>query len=176
MEEYYLCEIKPEYYESIKEYQKEMIESDSSFDGCSSLEKFDDIEKWHLNCILFENIDTVPPGYSLGYEYLYINNNEVVGMVNIRPEALNHKYLKEFGGHIGYSIKPSKRRRGLATRMLKDTLKLCKDKYHLDKVLVTCNKTNDGSRKVIMNNNGIYENDIYYSPDEGFVERYWINI
>ena len=174
MGSYYLSEVKPEYYNSIKEYQKQMFLDGSSFDGCQSLDKYDDIEKWHLNNKLIENKDTIPPGYSIAYEYLFMEDNEVVGMINIRPEALNHKYLKDYGGHIGYSIKPSKRRLGIGTKMLKEGLKVCKDRLNLDKVLITCNKNNEGSRKIILNNNGKYESDIFYPPEDKYLERYWI--
>ena len=176
MDNYYLSIIKPEYYRSIEEYRRQMIDSGSDFHGCASLDKYEDIEKWHLNCKLFENVDTLPPLYSLAYEYLFMDDEEVVGMVNIRPEALNHPYLKEYGGHIGYSIKPSKRDRGLGTLMLKKVLELCKREFGLNKVLITCHEDNEASKTVIMNNGGVYDNKKYYSPDDTYLERYWISI
>ena len=171
-----LVKVEKKYYDSIFEYRKEMLENKSSFDGCFCLEEYEDIEKWHLNNLLFESLDTLPPGYSLGYEYLYVSDDEVVGMVNIRPDAFNHPYLKEYGGHIGYSVKPSKRKLGIASKMLKDTLKLCNIEFKLDKVLITCFKDNEGSRKTIMNNGGIYLDEIMYNPENKLMERYWIII
>lgn len=176
MEKYFFSEIKPEYYDSIKQYRNEMLKENSDFDGCSGLQKFDDIEKWDLECKLFERYDSLPPGYSIGFEYLYLLNDEVVGMLNFRPEAESHPFLSKYGGHIGYSIKPTYRKKGIGTRMLKDFLPICKKQYHLDKVLITCNKNNEGSRRIILNNNGVYENDIYYSPDQEYLERYWITL
>lgn len=173
---YRLDAVKNEYYESIKRYRDMMLEAHSSFDGCSFLERYEDIEKWHLNNLLFENKDTVPPGYSLGYEYLFIEDNEVVGMINIRPEAMSHPHLSKYGGHIGYSIRPDKRNKGLGSLMLKEALKVCKERFKLERVLITCLKGNIGSRKVIINNGGEFDEEILYSPEQTYIERYWISL
>lgn len=171
-----LSRIRPEHYASIGEYRREMLEAGDSLDGCASLEKYEDIEKWHLNTILFEREDTVPPGYSIGFEYVYLCNDEVAGMVNLRPEAESHPYLKRYGGHIGYSVRPSMRNRGIATRMLKEVLDICRSEYRLKRVLVTCNEDNEGSRRVILNNGGVLENRILYPPEGKMIERYWISL
>jgi len=176
MAEYYFSRIEKQYYDSIMQYRNEMLESNSTFDGCSSLDKYEDIEKWHLNCNLFESVYTLPPGYSLGFEYLYLCDDEVVGMINMRPDALNHPYLKQFGGHIGYSIKPSKRQTGIGTKMLKEFLPICKDIYKLDKILITCLEENIGSKKIIINNGGIFESSVLYNPTDKKLERYWIKL
>ena len=175
MDKYYFDLIKPEYYESIKEYRMEMLKSGSSFDGCSSLENYEDIEKWDLNCKLFESKLTLPPMYSIGFEYAYICNGEVVGLLNFRPEAMTHPMLKEFGGHIGYSIKPSKRRQGIGTRMLKEFLPIAKE-YGLDEVLITCREDNEGSRNIIKTNGGVFKNSVYFNADGKYVERYFITL
>ncbi len=171
-----LSRVRPEYYPSIAAYRKEMLEAGDSLDGCASLEKYEDIEKWHLNTILFERPDTLPPGYSIGFEYVYLCDGVLAGMVNVRPKAESHPYLTRFGGHIGYSVRPSMRGRGIGTRMLKEVLKLCKDEYHLKRVLVTCSEDNEGSRKVILNNGGVLENRILYPPEGKMIERYWISL
>ena len=169
-------EIKPKYYDSISEYRKEFLAEKSSFDGCSNLEKYENIEKWHLNCKLFENESTLPPGYSIGYQYLYVNNNVVIGMINFRPNALSHPYLSKFGGHIGYSVKINYRNEGIGTKMLSDFLILCKDKNNLDKVLITCFEDNIGSQKIITSNGGIFESKIFYTPENKYLYRYWIEL
>ncbi len=176
METYLLSRIRPEHYPSIAGYRKEMLEAGDSLDGCASLEKYEDIEKWHLNAILFEKPDTLPPGYSIGFEYAYLCDGEVAGMVNLRPEAETHPYLMRYGGHIGYSVRPSMRNRGIGTRMLRDVLELCRNEYHLKRVLITCNEDNEGSRRVILNNGGVLENEILYPPEGKMIERYWISL
>ncbi len=94
-----------------------------------------------------------------------------VGAVNIRH------YLNDFlllnGGHIGDGVRPSERRKGIASKKIGLALKEC-EKIGLDKVLMVCDKKNIGSAKSIQNNGGILENEIVV---DGVVEqRYWITI
>lgn len=94
-----------------------------------------------------------------------------VGAVNIR-HYLNDSLLLN-GGHIGDGVRPSERRKGIATEMIRLALKECK-KIAIDKVLMVCDKENIGSAKSIRNNGGILENEIIV---DGIVEqRYWISI
>lgn len=94
-----------------------------------------------------------------------------VGAVNIR-HYLNESLLLN-GGHIGDGVRPSERRKGVATRMICLALEECK-KIGLDKVLMVCDKKNIGSAKSIVNNGGVLENEILV---EGIMEqRYWISI
>ncbi len=94
-----------------------------------------------------------------------------VGAVNVR-HYLNESLLLN-GGHIGDGVRPSERRKGVATRMIGLALDECK-KIGLDKVLMVCDKKNIGSAKSIVNNGGVLENEILV---EGIMEqRYWISI
>ena len=65
--------------------------------------------------------------------------NRFVGAVNIR-HYLNDALLKN-GGHIGDGVRPSERRKGVATKMIALALEECK-KLGIDKVLMVCNKNN----------------------------------
>lgn len=94
-----------------------------------------------------------------------------VGAVNIR-HYLNESLLLN-GGHIGDGVRPSERRKGIATKMIGLALEECQ-KLGLNKVLMVCDKENVGSAKSILNNGGILENEILV---DGVVEqRYWITI
>lgn len=100
---------------------------------------------------------------------LDIERNIFVGAVNIR-HALNERLLLK-GGHIGDGIRPSERRKGYATEMIHLALKECK-KLGIDKVLMVCEKNNIGSRKSIIYNGGVLENEV--EVDGEILERYWI--
>lgn len=92
-----------------------------------------------------------------------------VGAVNIR-HYLNDSLLLH-GGHIGDGVRPSERRKGIATEMIHLALKECK-KIGIHKVLMVCDKDNIGSAKSIQKNGGILENEVIV---DGIVEqRYWI--
>jgi predicted acetyltransferase len=97
--------------------------------------------------------------------------NMIVGAVNIR-HYLNESLLLN-GGHIGDGVRPSERRKGIATKMIALALDECK-KLGIEKVLMVCDKENVGSAKSIQNNGGILENEIEV---DGVVEqRYWIEL
>ena len=98
--------------------------------------------------------------------------DKLLGAINIR-HYLNDDLLRE-GGHIGDGIRPSERRKGYATEMIRLALIECR-KLGINKVLMTCDKDNIGSAKSIINNGGILENELINS--DGVIEqRYWITI
>ena len=103
---------------------------------------------------------------------LDVDRNRLLGAVNIR-HCLNDVLLRE-GGHIGDGIRPTERRKGYATEMIRLALIECK-KLGIDRVLMTCDKDNVGSAKSIIKNGGVLENEIVNS--EGVLEqRYWIEL
>lgn len=106
------------------------------------------------------------------YFCLDLDKNIFVGAVNIRHH-LNESLLFT-GGHIGDGIRPSQRRKGYATAMLRLALEKCRE-LGLRRVLMTCDKDNIGSAKSIIRNGGILENEI--TNEEGKLEqRYWIDL
>lgn len=94
----------------------------------------------------------------------------VVGRSSIRFE-LNDWLLAE-GGHIGYAVRPNHRRRGYASEILRQSLIVARA-GGVDRVLVTCNDRNLGSRKVIEVNGGVLENIV--DTDGVATRRYWID-
>ena len=96
----------------------------------------------------------------------------LLGAVNIR-HYLNDALLRT-GGHIGDGIRPSERRKGYATEIVRLALEECK-KLGINRVLMTCNKNNIGSAKSIIRNGGVLENEI--TDENGSIEqRYWIEL
>jgi hypothetical protein len=90
--------------------------------------------------------------------------------VNIRY-YLNAFLLHE-GGHIGDGIRPSERRKGYATELLRLALIEC-EALGIERALVVCDRDNVGSAKAIQRNGGVLENE--YVNEEGKIEqRYWI--
>ncbi len=106
------------------------------------------------------------------YFALDTERNIFVGAVNIR-HYLNKQLLLN-GGHIGDGVRPSERRKGYATQMIRLALEECR-KFGIKKVLMVCNKDNIGSAKSIINNGGVLENEIP-SEDGKIDQRYWINL
>lgn len=104
--------------------------------------------------------------------WLLNEENFLVGAVNIR-HRLNQKLLN-CGGHIGYGIRPSFRRRGYASALLYQTLQIVKE-MGLDKVLVVCDKGNVGSEKTILKQGGTFESE-FIEDDGNMVRRFWITL
>ena len=99
-------------------------------------------------------------------------DGSIVGMLQIRHE-LNDNLLNT-GGHIGYGVRPSERRKGYASAMLDIALDRCKQ-LNIPKVLITCRKENIASAKTIIKGGGILENE-FVKEDGGVISRYWIDI
>lgn len=99
------------------------------------------------------------------------DRNIFVGAVNIR-HYLNDALLSN-GGHIGDGVRPSERRKGYATEMIKLALEECK-KLGINKVLMVCDKDNIGSARSIQKNGGVLENEVLV--DGVLEQRYWITI
>jgi predicted acetyltransferase len=106
-------------------------------------------------------------------EFWLIDDDEFIGRLSVRHEL--NEYLLKMGGHIGYEIRPSKRRQGYGTKILRLGLEKARE-LGLLKVLVTCDEDNIGSKKIIEHNGGIFENAIEIEGDPVKKLRYWIDI
>lgn len=99
------------------------------------------------------------------------DTNRFVGAVNIR-HRLNALLLRS-GGHIGDGVRPSERRKGVATRMIAMALEECR-RLGIEHVLMVCDKDNIASARSIQKNGGVLENEL----DDGgtVIQRYWIDL
>ncbi len=175
MEKYSLILPNESYAEQISAYRSEFLEIGSSMDGCGPLRITDDpfvwlnITKQHLNR------ETVPEGRVQATQFLYVreSDNKICGMIQVRHYF--NEYLEKYAGNIGYSVRPSERRQGIAKQMLKDCLPFCKS-IGLDRVLLACLKENEGSRRVILANGGVYESTVLEPNSKVELERYWIEV
>ena len=76
-----------------------------------------------------------------------VEGDQYLGRVGVR-HVLGNDFLREYGGHIGYEVRPSRRREGHATAMLRGVLPHA-HALGIDPALVTCDEDNVASRRVI---------------------------
>jgi len=97
-----------------------------------------------------------PEGYVPDTELWWVDGDEFLGRIGIRHRLT--PLLLEMGGHIGYDVRPSARRRGHATEMLRQALTIAHE-LGIDPALITCDVDNVGSRTVIERNGGVLEDE-----------------
>ena len=158
---------------AVWDYRAEFEEVGEVLVGNADWGEAADLTGWLAGLGADSRPDTVRPGRVSADTFLAVRRSDrrLVGMVNIR-HALND-YLFRFGGHIGYSVRPTERRKGYAKEMLRLALNKCKG-LKLDRVLVTCDSKNEASVRTIRANGGALENRV--PEEDGFTDRYWIEV
>ena len=122
----------------------------------SSLEHhFDDFVRDLLN---LDSDTSLPRGWQPDKVFWLIGEGQYLGQTSVRPQ-LGSRYLLTYGGHIGYSIRPSRRRQGYGTKILALALAEAR-RLGLPRVLVTCNSDNTPSKKIIEHNGGRFESSM----------------
>lgn len=157
------------------EYIQEFLKHNSEINGASGLNRYDNYDEWLLKLEKSLDIANIPEGKVPGNTYFFIRteDSKIIGMITIRHKL--NEALFNRGGHIGYSIRPTERKKGYGTFMLKLALEKCRE-LNLSRVLITCDKINVASAKVIQNNNGILENEVFNEAFSETTQRYWINL
>ena len=109
------------------------------------------------------DLDRLPAGWFPDRVLWLVEAEEYLGQASIRPE-LGSMYLITYGGHIGYSIRPARRRRGYGTAILGLALEEAR-RMGLKRVLVTCDADNTASKKIIEANGGRFERSMDMDAD-----------
>lgn len=160
-----------EYLEEVRAYRAEFLAADSSMDGAGPLRRYEDPADWLEMVRRFEDAAAVPEGKVEASQYLCVRDGRVLGMLQLRRRL--NDYLRNYAGHIGYSVRPSERRKGVATWMLAQALPRARA-FGLDRVMIACEPWNEGSRRVILANGGVWERTVHEPEKDIDLEQYWI--
>jgi len=140
-----------------EKYWKSYLDSYNEMDHDGLVEGMDwDSES--LPQVYFDRAKELSEGKDIGSlvpatNFWIIADDEYSGRMSIRHE-LNEK-LKKYGGHIGYEVKVSARKKGIATKALSLAIEFCKTKLMLKEVMLTCDNSNIASIKTIEKNGGV---------------------
>lgn len=168
-----------EHRERLLEYREMFNHLNETMHGDANFQNTASYEEWLQALKVNASEGTVEAGFVPATAYLAVSkaDDRLIGMIHIRHRL--NAFLEQFGGHIGYSITPGERQKGYATEMLGLALKKCRQ-LELNRVLITCNKSNPASAKTIINNGGRLENEILEEnqpPEENeIIQRYWIEL
>lgn len=159
MEKLKLIEPKLEYASEILSFRQEFLDCGSSMDGCGSLRQLERVEDWLDEVERCKCWQTVPHGWVPATQFICVREQDgrMVGAIQVRHQL--NDYLRQFAGHIGYSVRPSERRKGYAAWMLQTVLPYCKS-LGIDDVMVACLVENEGSRRTILRSGGRYSQTV----------------
>ena len=154
-----------EWLEEVRAYRQEFLDNGDSMDGAGPLRRCEDPAAWLAETRLYERPETVPEGKVQATQFLCVrpSDGRLLGMIQVRHRL--NDYLARYAGHIGYSVRPSERRKGTAAWMLREALSYCRA-LGLDCVMVSCLCSNEASRRTILANGGVYDKTVY-EPDAG---------
>lgn len=175
-DELFFVEPSMTYAKEISAYREEMLAAQSSFDGCLSMKRMPDPKEYVDYCTEFANPARVlKENGARGTVLLCIRkaDNKMVGCMQVH-HVLNEQ-MRNITGHVGYSVRPSERRKGYATQMLakaKDYL----SSFGFSEINASCLPENEASRRTILANGGEYIETVYLEADNVYLERYLIKL
>lgn len=158
---------KQEHETAVMNFREEFLKAKERISGGAGLEQADNYEDWLEHKYV--------PHYGLVDEAVFLafdSDRKLVGISDIRLGT--NDFIQTYAGQIGYSVRPSQRRKGHASEILRLTLGYA-PQYGLQKILITCNEPNIASARIIEKNGGVLEKII---PHPGFpnVKRYYIDL
>ena len=179
MEKFYLEKPSVDRKREIMEYINELAEYNSDTNGIGALSKIFEgytFEQALQRCLNMENKDYAEKwGRCQSRTFLLIreNDNKIVGAINIRWNL--SESMLQFGGHIGYGIRPTERRKGYNKINLYLGM-LEAEKIGLDKVMLDCDVNNIGSDKTLKALGGKLERTEIDPSDRILTNVYWFDV
>ena len=164
-----------EYIPQYEAYRREFLDFGGSMDGAGSLRRLESGRAWLDEVERFSRPETVPEGKVVSTQFILVReaDDRLLGMLQLRHDL--NDYLRRIAGHIGYSVRPSERRRGYAKRMLAMALDEAR-MLGLERVMISCSVENEASRRTILSNGGVFESTVLDETAGELLERYWIEL
>jgi predicted acetyltransferase len=167
------AEYKDSYIAAVKEHQSDTSESlrARAYKKRSVEELEADFESFVAKERGFARGENLPEGWVPHTTLWLVDDGRYIGTVDIRHNLT--KSLEDYGGHIGYDIRPSERGKGYGSTILALALPKARE-LGITRVRIMCDENNTASRKVIEKNGGVFE-DKGVNPENGIATlRFWI--
>lgn len=160
----------------IAAYRQEMLDAGSGFDGCFSLKRMPDMKEYTDYCIGWANPSRQVDSHgAAGTVLLCLRQSDMKMVGCMQVHSILNENMSRCTGHVGYSVRPSERRKGYAKRMLakaKDYL----SSFGFTEIFVSCLPDNEASRRTILANGGEYVETVFLESDGVNLERYRIRL
>ena len=158
-----------EWKEAALQYRQEHFDNDETIiNGSELLDKTESYEAWLQSVTDNTSPDTVNPNWVVTDTFFAVDERgKIVGIIALR-HTLND-FLKNFG-NCGYSVRPSRRRQGYATEMLRQVLEVAK-RAGLKEVHISAERNNVASVRTIAKNGGVYERSFEFEGEEADIYR-----
>lgn len=115
----------------------------------------------------------LPAGHVRSSTFFLLADDKLIGRGDLRHKL--NEGLAVLGGHIGYDVRPSERRKGYGSLILHLTLEKARA-IGLERVFLTCDADNVASAKIIEKHGGKLDNQIIYEPTGKLISQYWIEL
>lgn len=154
-------------------FKQEFIDNgEMTINGSELLDQINSYDEWLQSVTDNISKDTVSPSWVVTDTYFAFDDNDnIVGIIDLR-HTLND-FLKDFG-NSGYSVRPSERRKGYATEMLKLILKRARQ-IGMNKIQLSVERSNEASVKTITKNGGKYERSFTFEGEEADVYMIYLD-
>ena len=143
--------------------QEHFNNNEQIINGSELLDKIDSYEEWLERIINNSKVETVDPNWVLTDTFFAIRETDykIIGIIDLRY-TLND-FLKDFG-NCGYSVRPSERKKGYATEMLRLLIEYAR-KCDLKELHLSVKRNNIPSVKTIIKNGGKLERSFEYDGE-----------
>jgi Predicted acetyltransferase len=170
-----LVEVSKKYEKQAMEYRQDFIfHGEKLINGSSGFIHYQNYDEW-LRKIELEKCKEASQEDTPATTYftIRIDDKKIIGSIQLRHHLTEE--LKKDGGNIGYGICPSERGKGYGTQQLALVL-LQAQALQIQKVMISCDKSNRASAKVAINNGGILSGEGFDEESESITEIYWIDL
>lgn len=132
-----------------------------------------DFEAYLENLEMYRTGKSLPAGHVRANAFFLLAGERLIGRGDLRHDL--NAQLAVMGGHIGYDVRPSERRKGYGALILRLTLEKARARG-LERVFLTCDADNIASAKIIESGGGRLADQIVYEPTGKLISQYWIEL